>query len=135
MTGTVLLSLWRMIGWRGLLVAGVIVAGWWWHSSRVSAAREAGAQSVRLEWAEARQRAELDQARKIRKQQEQIDAAEAALVNAQATAAIRESELDAAIAKQEVKDAKPNSTGGTGAVSSCPAIPEGVRNALNAIGR
>jgi len=131
-----LTTLWRLVGWRGLLLAGLIASGAWWHLSRVSAAYERGEQSVRLEWAEARQRAETEQARKLQRQQDQIDAAEAALVDAQAVAAIRQAELDAAIAQQEADDAK-NTTGddGAAAVPACPPIPERVRNALNAIGR
>lgn len=128
-------ALWRLVGWRGLLVAGVILAVALWHLSQVSAAREDGAQGVRLEWAEARRRAEIEQARKIQKQQEKIDAAEAALVDAQAAAAIRRAELEDAIARQETGDANTTDDGGAAARSSCPPIPEGVRNALNRIGR
>ena len=130
-----LMALWRLVGWRGLLVAGVIGAAALWHFSATSAAYKRGAQSVRVEWEDARRRAEIAQTRRVQKQQDQIDAAEIAMINAQATAAVRRTELDAAIAKHEVKDEKPNSTGSTGAVSSCPFIPEGVRNALNRIGR
>ncbi|WEO73093.1 hypothetical protein [Agrobacterium vitis] len=105
-------------------------------TQQVNAAKESGRIEVRQQWAEAQRRADLKQIAKVEAQQKQINAADAALVTTIAAHVGQVAGLEAALAdERKRKNAKPNAAGS----SACPAIsdggmPDGVRNALNAIG-
>lgn len=123
-------ALWTLIGgWRGALVLAAIGAGAVWHLAAVSQARQAGALSERLVWQEKQRRADIKREAERQVAQGAIDAAETKMINAMAETAIAEADLDAALKKEKTRnDAK---TGG-----ACqPDLPDGVRDALNRIGR
>jgi uncharacterized membrane protein YvbJ len=96
--------------------------------------KEAGRVEVRQQWAEAQRRADLKQLALVADQQQKINAADAALVNAMMDHASKLTDLETALADERAKNAKP-SAHGAAAIPACDAIPEGVRNALNSIGR
>lgn len=122
-------AIWTLIGgWRGALVLAAIAAGAVWHFSAVSDARQAGALSERLVWQEKQRRADIKREAERRVAQGAIDAAETKMINAMAETAIAEADLDAALKQETSNDTK---TGG-----ACrPYLPDGVRDALNRIGR
>ncbi|MGV1823241.1 secretion protein HylD [Agrobacterium vitis] len=131
---TIALTILKAIGWRGLVLIGALAALFAWHLHGISAAKESGRIEVRQQWAEAQRRADLKQIAKVEAQQKQINAADAALVTTIAAHVGQVAGLEAALAdERKRKNAKPNAAG-TPAALACPAIPEGVRNALNAIG-
>ncbi|MVA55947.1 secretion protein HylD [Agrobacterium vitis] len=131
---TIALTILKAIGWRGLVLIGALVALFAWHLHGISAAKESGRIEVRQQWAEAQRRADLKQIAKVEAQQKQINAADAALVTTIAAHVGQVAGLEAALAdERKRKNAKPNAAG-TSAAVACPVIPEGVRNALNAIG-
>ncbi|MUZ74224.1 secretion protein HylD [Agrobacterium vitis] len=131
---TIALTILKAIGWRGLVLIGALAALFAWHLHGVSAAKESGRIEVRQQWAEAQRRADLKQIAKVEAQQKQINAADAALVTTIAAHVGQVAGLEAALAdERKRKNAKPNAAG-TPAAVACPVIPEGVRNALNAIG-
>jgi hypothetical protein len=121
---TVVYALWRLVGWRGLLVAIIIAAGAWWHLSRVSAAYDRGAQVVRIEWQEANRRAELAALERQKKQQAEINQAEAELLTTQTQAAMRRRALENALEAERASDDQ------TGLDRAVCRLPDGVRNAL-----
>ena len=121
---TVLLAIWKLVGWRGLVVAAVIAAGAWWHLARVSEAYDRGAQAVRIEWAESNRRAELAALERQRKQQAEINEAEAELLTVQTEAAMRRRALENAL---EAERASNDQTGVDRAVCR---LPDRVRDAL-----
>ncbi|MCE6073374.1 secretion protein HylD [Agrobacterium vitis] len=133
---TIALTILKAIGWRGLVLIGALAALFAWHLHGISAAKESGRIEVRQQWAEAQRRADLKQIAKVEAQQKQINAADAALVTTIAAHVGQVAGLEAALAdERKRKNAKPNAAGS----SACPAIsdggmPDGVRNALNAIG-
>ncbi|MVA70239.1 secretion protein HylD [Agrobacterium vitis] len=129
---TVALTILKAIGWRGLVLIGALVALFGWHLHGISAAKESGRVEVRQQWAEAQRRADLKQMAKVEAQQKQINAADAALVTTIAAHVGQVAGLEAALAdERKRKNAKPNAAAG---VAACGPIPDGVRNALNAIG-
>lgn len=119
-----LLALWKLVGWRGLLVASAIACGAWWHLSAVSEAYDRGARTVRLEWSEANRIAELAALERQRRQQEEINRAEIDLLNSRALSATRIRSLEEALEAERANDGKP-------AVDrrAC-ALPDRVRDAL-----
>ncbi|MDQ0456059.1 secretion protein HylD [Rhizobium paknamense] len=119
--------IWNGLGWRGLLAALAVVMLVIWHLRAIAAAREAGAQGIRLEWAEANRKAELLALQRQREQQEKINEAERELVEARAANAARQGELAAALAEERKAHAK------AGADGRCGGMSERVRSALNAI--
>lgn len=119
-----LLALWRVVGWRGLLVGAVIALGAWWHLSAVSEAYDRGAQVVRIEWQEANRRAELAAIAKQKKQQAEIAEIEAELMTTQTQAAMRRRALENAL------DAERASNDQTAVDRAVCALPDGVREAL-----
>ncbi|MUO69224.1 hypothetical protein [Agrobacterium vitis] len=128
---TIALTILKAIGWRGLVLIGALVALFAWHLHGISAAKETGRIEVRQQWAEAQRRADLKQIAKVEAQQKQINAADVALVTTIAAHVGQVAGLEAALAdERKRKNAKPNDAG----TPACPAIPDGVRNALNAIG-
>ncbi|MUZ63462.1 secretion protein HylD [Agrobacterium vitis] len=128
---TIALTILKAIGWRGLVLIGALTALFAWHLHSISAAKESGRIEVRQQWAEAQRRADLKQIAKVEAQQKQINAADAALVTTIAAHVGQVAGLEAALAdERKRKNAKPNAAG----TPACPAIPDGVRNALNAIG-
>lgn len=114
----------RLVGWRGAIAIAILLAGAWWHLSRVSDAREAGAQSVRLEWQEANRRAELKAIERQKQQQAEINRVEIDLLNSRALSANRIRSLEEALEAERANDGKP-------AVdrSRC-TLPDRVRDAL-----
>ncbi|MCM2292762.1 secretion protein HylD [Allorhizobium sp. BGMRC 0089] len=120
-------SLCRALGWRGLVAVLILIAVIIWHVRAVTAAREEGAQAVRLEWAEANRKADLLAIQRQQQQQAKINEAERALVNERAAHAARQSELAAALAEERKDHAK------AGADGRCGGMSERVRSALNAI--
>ncbi|MCF1481648.1 MULTISPECIES: secretion protein HylD [Rhizobium/Agrobacterium group] len=123
------------LDWRGIaLIAAVLIAGLGLHRW-ASSLKEAGRTEIRQQWAEAQRKADLLQLAKIEAQQKQINAADAALVATMAAHVGQVAGLEAALAEEREKDnAKPNAAAGAGAAPACSAMPDGVRNALNAIG-
>lgn len=119
-----LLAIWKLVGWRGALVAVVIAFGLYWHLSAVSEAYDRGAQSVRLEWQEANRRAELAAITKQKKQQAEINHVEIDLLNSRALSATRIRSLEEALEAERADETKP-------AVDRrvC-ALPDRVREAL-----
>lgn len=123
-------AIWTLIaGWRGALLLAAIGAGAVWHLGAVSDARHSGALSERLVWQEKQRRADIKREAERQAAQGAIDAAETMMIEAMAETAIAEADLDAAL-KQE-KTSNDTKTGG-----ACRAyLPDGVRDALNRIGR
>lgn len=121
---TLLLALWKLVGWRGLLVAAVVAFGLYWHLSAVSDAYDRGAQTVRLEWAESNRRAELASIAKQKRQQDEINRVEIDLLNSRALSANRIRSLEEALEAERATD-------GTSAVDrrACN-LPDRVREAL-----
>ena len=107
MIGSALFGLWKLVGWRGLLVAAVIAVGAWWHLSAVSEAYDDGAQSVRLEWQEANRRAELAALERQKKQQAEINRVEIDLLNSRALSATRIRSLEEALEAERADETKP----------------------------
>lgn len=101
-----LLTLWRLVGWRGLLVAAVIAAGAWWHLRAVSDAYDRGAQVVRIEWQESRRREELAALERQKKQQAEINRLEIDLLNSRALSANRIRSLEEAIEAERQENEK-----------------------------
>lgn len=97
-------------------------------------AREEGALGERIVWQERQRRADAKAEQDRKAAQDKINAASAELINALASSAIRENELQAAIAEMERQADDENETD-AGARPVCPAMPAGVRDALNRIGR
>lgn len=124
MITTALLALWRIVGWRGLLVAAVIAIGAWWHLSAVSEAYDKGAQSVRLEWQEANRRAELKAIERQQKQQNEINQAEAELITIQQQAAMRRRAMENALEAERAENDK------AGVDRSVCKLPDRVWDAL-----
>lgn len=100
------LAVLRLIGWRGAIAIAILLAGAWWHLSRVSEAREAGAQSVRLEWQESRRREELAALERQKKQQDEINRLEIDLLNSRALSATRIRSLEEAIEAERLENEK-----------------------------
>ncbi|MVA73576.1 secretion protein HylD [Agrobacterium vitis] len=123
------------LDWRGIaLIAAVLIAGLGLHRW-ASSLKEAGRTEIRQQWAEAQRKADLLQFAKIEAQQKQINAADAALVATMAAHVGQVAGLEAALAEEREKDnAKPNAAVGAATAPAGAVIPEGVRNALNAIG-
>lgn len=121
---TVVYAVLRLIGWRGAIAIAILLAGAWWHLSRVSDAREAGAQSVRLEWQEANRRAELKAIERQKQRQDEIAKIEAELMTTQTQAAMRRRALENALEDERANDGNP-------AVDrrAC-TLPDRVRDAL-----
>ena len=119
-----ILALWKLVGWRGLIVAAVIALGAWWHFSAVSEAYDRGAQVVRIEWQEANRRSELAALERQRRQQAEIAEIEAELMTTQTQAAMRRRALENAL------DAERASNDQTGVDRAVCALPDGVRDAL-----
>lgn len=103
---TLVLSILRAIGWKGAVIAAILLAGAWWHLSRVSDAREAGAQSVRLEWQEANRRAELKAIERQKQQQAEINRVEIDLLNSRALSANRIRSLEEALELERAENEK-----------------------------
>lgn len=122
---TVILALWKLVGWRGALVAAVIAIGAWWHLSAVSEAYDKGAQSVRLEWQEANRRAELKAIERQQKQQAEINQAEAELITIQQQASMRRRAMENAIEAERAENDK------AGVDRAVCALPDRVREALS----
>ncbi|MCM2439682.1 secretion protein HylD [Agrobacterium vitis] len=121
------------LDWRGIaLIAAVLIAGLGLHRW-ASSLKEAGRTEIRQQWAEAQRKADLLQLAKIEAQQKQINAADAALVATMAAHVEQAAGLEAALEDERKRNAKPNAAG-VAAVAACTVIPEGVRNALNALG-
>ncbi|MCM2443125.1 secretion protein HylD [Agrobacterium vitis] len=125
----------KKLDWRGIaLIVAVLIAGLGLHRW-ASSLKEAGRTEIRQQWAEAQRKADLLQLAKIEAQQKQINAADAALVTTMAAHVGQVAGLEAALAEEREKDnAKPNAAAGAGAAPACSAMPDRVRNALNAIG-
>ena len=100
------LTVLRLIGWRGAIAIAILLAGAWWHLSRVSEAREAGAQSVRLEWQEANRRAELKALERQKQQQAEINRVEIDLLNSRALSANRIRSLEEALELERAENEK-----------------------------
>ena len=96
----------RLIGWRGAIAIAIFLAGAWWHLSRVSDAREAGAQSVRLEWQESRSREELRAIERQKQQQAEINRVEIDLLNSRALSANRIRSLEEALEAERQENEK-----------------------------
>lgn len=121
---TILLTVWKLVGWRGMLVAAVIAAGSWWHLSAVSDAYDRGARTVRIEWQEANRRAELAALERQKRQQAEVNRAEAELIAVQTQAAMRRRALEAALEAERADESKPVVD------RSVCRLPDGVRDAL-----
>lgn len=103
---TVLLTILRAIGWRGVIIAVVVIIAAGWHLSAVSKAHEAGAQSVRLQWQEANRRAELKAIAKQKKQQDEINRVEITLLNEREQASTRLKSLQDALDAERAENEK-----------------------------
>jgi hypothetical protein len=127
-------SVLKRIDWRiiaaivAALVVAIVLNRW------AESLKEVGRVEVRQQWAEAQRRADLKQLALIAAQQKKINAADAALVNAMTAHAGQLTDLETALADERAKNAKPQAAG-VAANAACDVIPEGVRNALNPIGR
>lgn len=123
-------ALWALIGGvRGAAVLAVVGLGLWWHFDAVTEARREGALSERLVWQEKQRRLDIKVAADRDAAQAKLESAEIALINALAANAITEADLDAALKQDEADNAEKNA----GACRA--ALPGGVRDALNRIGR
>lgn len=100
------LSIFRLIGVRGLIAIAIFAAAAWWHLSAVSYAYDRGAQVVRLEWAESNRRAELAAIAKQKKQQDEINRLEIDLLNSRALSATRIRSLEEAIEAERLENEK-----------------------------
>lgn len=100
------LSIFRLIGMRGLIAIAILAAGAWWHFSAVSDAYDRGAQVVRLEWADANRRAELKAIAKQKKQQDEINRVEITLLNEREQASSRLKSLQEALDAERAENEK-----------------------------
>ncbi|MBB4007820.1 secretion protein HylD [Allorhizobium taibaishanense] len=132
---TALKTLREKIDWRGIaLIAAVLIVGFAVHRW-ASSLKEAGRVEIRQQWAEAQKKANAEQLAKIAEQQKQIDAADAALVTTMAAHVGQVAGLEAALDdERKTTNAKPSAAAGAACPDAGVAIPERVRNALNAIG-
>lgn len=111
----------------GVVAAFVsVVLGW--HLSAVSKAKDAGRAEIRIEWAEANRKAELQALDRQKQQQTKIDAADAELARQRTETAVKTSDLETALAAEREKR---NEKGAPVCLS--PPMPDSVRNALNSI--
>lgn len=124
MITTALLAIWKLIGWRGVLVAAVIAAGAFWHYSSVSDAYDRGAQEVRVAWQEANRRAELKAIERQQKQQNEINQAEAELITIQQQASMRRRAMENALEAERLENDK------AGVDRAVCKLPDRVRNQL-----
>lgn len=124
MIWTALLGAWKLVGWRGLIVAAIIAAGAWWHLARISEAYDDGAHSVRVQWQEANRRAELAAIERQQKQQDEINRVEIDLLNSRALSATRIRSLEEALEAERAE----NETNGVD-LSAC-RLPDRVRDQL-----
>ncbi len=124
MIGTAILAILRAIGWRGAIVGAAVLAAVSWHLWDKSEAYKAGAQTVRIEWAEANRRAELAAIARQQKQQVEINKTEAELLSVQTQAAMRRRALEIALeAERAANDKNGNDR------AECD-LPDRVREAL-----
>lgn len=100
------LTVLRLIGWRGAIAIAILLSGAWWHLSRVSEAREAGAQSVRLEWQESRRREELAALERQKRLQMEVNKVEIDLLNSRAMSANRIRSLEEALELERSENEK-----------------------------
>ncbi|MCF1448597.1 secretion protein HylD [Agrobacterium vitis] len=123
------------LDWRGIaLIAAVIIAGLGLHRW-ASSLKEAGRTEIRQQWTEAQRKADLLQLAKIEAQQKQINATDAALTATMAAHVGQVAGLEAALEDERKKtNAKPTAASGDACPAAGDAMPDGVRNALNAIG-
>jgi hypothetical protein len=88
----------RAVPWQAWAAAAAIGVAWWWHDGRVDAARQAGGDAVRAEWATATALAveaaasaaaanRAEEQRRAAAQQQEIDRATESLDRARADAA------------------------------------------------
>lgn len=123
------------IDWRGIvLIAAVLLGGIAIHRW-ASSLKEVGRVEIRQQWAEAQKKADAEQIAKITAQQKEINAADAALVATMAAHVGQVAGLEAALDDERKKtNAKPSAAPGAACPDAGDAIPDGVRNALNAVG-
>ncbi|MBB4005789.1 secretion protein HylD [Allorhizobium taibaishanense] len=120
------------VSYEGLRVP---LVGWQIVDGKINAAKELGRVEVRQQWAEAQRRADLKQIAKVEAQQKQINAADAALITTIAAHVEQVAGLEAALAdERKKKNATSSAPGVAACIAASDAIPERVRNALNAIG-
>lgn len=100
------LTILRLIGWRGAIAIAIILAGAWWHFSKVSEAYERGKQTVRIEWQESRRREELAALERQKKQQAEINRVEIDLLNSRALSATRIRSLEEALEAERAENEK-----------------------------
>jgi len=123
------------IDWRGIVLIAAILLGGIVIHRWASSLKEAGRVEIRQQWAEAQKKADAEQLAKIAAQQKQINAADAALITTMAAHVGQLAGLEAALEDERKKtNAKPSAAAGDVCPAAGDAIPEGVRNALNAIG-
>lgn len=104
---TFLLAIWKLIGWRGVIVAALIAVGSWWHLSAVSKAYDRGQLSERLVWQEKERRAILKAEKERDIAQAKINTAEAELITAQQQASMRRRAMENALEAERNNDGKP----------------------------
>jgi hypothetical protein len=101
---TLILAVWKLVGWRGLLVGAAVAFAAYWHFSAISEAYDDGAQSVRLEWQESRRREELAALERQRQQQAEINRVEIDLLNSRALSANRIRSLEEALEAERAEN-------------------------------
>lgn len=116
------------------LVIGWLVAGLYADLVSLPAAREAGAQTERAVWEECQREAEAKAEADRRAVQSRIDAIERDFHQREAARLVELSNLEAAL-DQEANRAPIPSAADRGAVACRPAVPRGLRDALDGIGR
>lgn len=126
-------------GWDMLLLGMAIVAfafivwpGWLWQ------AREAGALDERGKWQAAKEEAQAKHDAAVAATQRKLDAAETDLLASRAATAITVNDLNAALAAERARyaaeKARQEASGKGACVPRDRAMPDSVRNQLNALG-
>lgn len=116
------------------IVLGWLVVGLYAELVSLPAAREAGAQAERLVWQEAQRKAEAKAEADRRAAQVRIDAIERNFHQREAERLAQLSALEAAIDQEDARVPIP-SAADRGAVACRPAVPRGLRDALDSVGR
>lgn len=116
------------------LMLGWLAAGFYFGLVSLPAARQAGAVSERLVWQEAQRKAEAKADADRRAAQVRIDAIERAYHERTAEQAAQLDVLEASIAQESARVPIP-SVADRGTPACRPAVPRGLRDALDPIGR
>lgn len=112
------------------LIIGAALCLLYFEFFKIDGIKEDARREIRVQWLDAQHKADLEHTKQLAEKQKIISATDAALVVALASRASETSGLSEALAAEKEANAKAEKTG---AATSCPTMPDSVRDALNSI--